>query len=241
MLFLLVAFLYSSVGFGGGSGYLAILSLSALAHEDLRFIALCCNILVVSINTINHIIQQTIDWKRFIILISLSIPLSFLGGYISLKPAPFYLLLGLTLLFSGCLMLYQLKKRSVRTSSMENNAVHNASVGGVIGLLSGMVGIGGGIFLSPYLHLRNWATETKIAAAASLFILVNSIAGITGQMVNHGSPANVNDYLPLISAVGIGSILGNTVSLKLFKPGWIKGMTAVLVILAAVRLLLRLV
>ena len=184
LLFFSVAVLYSSVGFGGGSSYLAILALTGIAFTQVRATALLCNIIVVSGNTWFFYHQKIFDWKKVLPLVLFSIPLAFIGGYLKINQTFFFILLGFTLLFAAITMWISKRIVSTDKKSINLNLTKNASYGGVIGFISGMVGIGGGIFLSPLLHLTNWDSPKKIAATASFFILVNSIAGLFGQYTN---------------------------------------------------------
>jgi uncharacterized protein len=240
--FLVIAILYSTVGFGGGSGYLAILSATGMDHEKMRFIALCCNILVVLLNTLIFIRKGVFDMKKVFPFILLSIPMAILGGWITLPTNFFFVLLGITLFAAGILMMVQLpyfgNLNVLKFKSQWSNTTKGGiMIGGVIGFISGLVGIGGGIFLAPFLHLNQWGKSITIAASASLFILVNSVAGISGQILNHGVPITLNEISLLLGAVVAGSLIGTTFTFRWINTDWIRGMTAVLVIFAAVRIL----
>ena len=184
LLFFIVAILYSSVGFGGGSSYLAILALTGIIFTQIRATALLCNIVVVSGNVFLFYRHKNLDWKKILPLIIFSIPLAVLGGYLKISQSFFFILLGLTLFFAAITMWISKKIISSEEKNTHLNLVKSASYGGLIGFISGMVGIGGGVFLAPLLHLTNWDTPKKIAATASFFILVNSIAGLLGQYSN---------------------------------------------------------
>ncbi|RCS27378.1 sulfite exporter TauE/SafE family protein [Polaribacter sp. WD7] len=239
VLFLIVAILYSSVGFGGGSSYLAILALTGIIFTQIRATALLCNIMVVSSNVILYHQQKQIDWKKIGPLVFLSVPLSFLGGYLKINQQLFFILLGVTLLFAAITM--WLSKRFVtendKTSS--TNPFKNATYGGIIGFISGMVGIGGGIFLAPILHLSNWDTPKKIAATASVFILVNSTSGILGQYLNPNFNIDWNLTSVLLGTVFIGGQIGNRISATLFTPILLKKITAVLIAVVSFRILIK--
>ncbi|WP_236548037.1 sulfite exporter TauE/SafE family protein [Polaribacter septentrionalilitoris] len=128
--------------------------------------------------------SKKIDWKKIIPLIVLSIPLSYLGGYLKISQQFFFILLRVTLLFASITMWLSKKIVASDEKNKKNNPLKNATYGGFIGFISGMVGIGGGIFLAPLLHLISWNTPKKIATTASVFILANSIAGLLGQFSN---------------------------------------------------------
>jgi len=237
LLFFIVAILYSSVGFGGGSSYLAILALTGITFTQIRATALLCNIIVVCGNVFLFSKNKIIDWKKIIPLVSLSVPFAFLGGYIKISQHFFFILLGITLLFTSISMWLSKKISSSNISKSKPNYFKNAGLGGFIGFISGMVGIGGGIFLAPLLHLTNWDTPKKIAATASLFILVNSIAGLIGQYQNPDFIIDWNLTTILLFTVFIGGQIGNRISSSYFTPIQLKKATAILIAFVSLRIL----
>ena len=239
ILFFTVALLYASVGFGGGSSYLAILALSSIAFTEMRAIALFCNIVVVCSNVFLFYKEKMIDFKKIIPLVIFSIPMAYIGGYLKITEQLFFILLGFTLLFASITMWISKKINSENEVLNKSNFIKNSSFGGFIGFISGMVGIGGGIFLSPLLHLTNWDTPKKIAATSSIFILVNSLAGLGGQISN--PKFTVNWYLTsiLLIAVFIGGQIGNRLSSKFLSPILLKKATAVLIAFVSIRILLK--
>jgi uncharacterized membrane protein YfcA len=239
ILFFTVALLYASVGFGGGSSYLAILALSSIAFTEMRAIALFCNMVVVTGNVFLFYKEKIIDFKKIIPLITFSIPMAYIGGYVKITEQLFFILLGFTLLFAAITMWISKKITSEKEMTNHSNFLKNSGFGGLIGFISGMVGIGGGIFLSPLLHLTNWDTPKKIAATSSVFILVNSLAGIGGQLSNPNF--TVNWYLTsiLLTAVFIGGQIGNKLSSKFLTPILLKKATAVLIAFVSIRILLK--
>ena len=239
LLFFLIAILYSSVGFGGGSSYLAILAITGIVFTQIRSISLLCNIAVVSLNVIHFQKQRLYDWKKVIPIISFSIPLAFIGGFIEVNKNIFFILLGFTLLLASFVMWFNKKTILERVNARHINLSKNSSYAGLIGLISGMVGIGGGIFLAPLLHLRQWDTPKRIAATASLFILLNSISGILGYSLNPSVSIDWNLTIMLIIVVLIGSFLGNRISQQLLTPLQIKKGTAILIAFVGVRILLK--
>ncbi len=240
-LFLIVAMLYASVGFGGGSSYLAILALTGLSFIQFRAIALLCNIVVVSSGTFIYVKNGYFDWRKIIPLTLMSVPLAFLGGYLKISQTFFFVLLGITLLVAAVLM--WISKYLVDSSGKikQNSIIKNSFLGGFIGFISGMVGIGGGVFLSPLLHLTHWDTPKKIAATSSFFILVNSIAGLFGQYLTHYNNSDFNFdtnlALVLMIAVFIGGQIGSRLSTSKLSPFIIKRMTAVLIAIVGFRIL----
>tara|TARA_B110000116_G_scaffold142189_1_gene123271 strand:- start:446 stop:1219 length:774 start_codon:yes stop_codon:yes gene_type:complete len=237
ILFFTVAILYSSVGFGGGSSYLAILALTAIAFTEIRATALLCNIAVVSGNVFLFYHQKKINWRKILPLILFSVPLAYLGGYLKISQQFFFILLGITLLFAAITMWVSKKIVSSDEKKGKTNPIKSASFGGSIGFISGMVGIGGGIFLAPLLHLTNWDTPKKIAVTTSFFILVNSIAGLLGQYSNPNFLIDWNLTSILLIIVFIGGQIGSRMSTNYFTPIQLKKATAILIALVGIRIL----
>ena len=238
-LFFTVAILYSSVGFGGGSSYLAILALTGMAFTQIRATALLCNIVVVSGNMLLFYKQDSFNWKKLFPLIIFSIPLSYLGGKLEISQKIFFILLGFTLFFAAISMWASNRIISSNEKKGDLSLSKNASYGGVIGLISGMAGIGGGVFLAPLLHLTNWDTPKRIAATASLFILLNSISGILGYSFNSDVSVEWDLAIMLIMVVLAGSFLGNRISQQFLTPIQIKKGTAILIAFVSIRILLK--
>lgn len=239
--FFIIAFIYSSVGFGGGSSYLALLALYAFPYQELRLIALVCNIIVVTGGTIIFIIHKEINWRKVLPLVIISIPLSYLGATLKLSENTFFVLLGVTLILSAVLLWInkKIETNQVTKNDLKSNIFVNMGLGGAIGFLSGMVGIGGGIFLSPLLNLYRWDTAKKIAATASVFILVNSISGIAGQLKSFPKSLDITVITLLCVSVFIGGQLGSRISAVKFNHLVIRRMTAVLVFAAGVEVLIK--
>ena len=237
LLFFTIAVLYSSVGFGGGSSYLAVLALTGLAFTQIRATALFCNIIVVVGNVYFFHRQKTYNYKKVVPLVLFSIPFAFIGGYLKIHQTLFFVLLGFTLLFAAISMWISKKIITSEKKSNPPNTIKNASYGGLIGFISGMVGIGGGIFLAPLLHLTNWDVPKKIAATASLFILVNSIAGLGGQYLNPEFTIDWNLTSVLLISVFMGGQIGSRYSNKFLKPVQLKKATALLIAFVSIRIL----
>jgi uncharacterized membrane protein YfcA len=237
LLFFIVAILYAAVGFGGGSSYLAILALTGIVFTQIRATALLCNIVVVSSNVFLFYHQKKIDWKKITPLILLSIPLAYLGGYLKIEQRFFFILLGCTLLFAAITMWISKKIISSDKKNIDSKQIRNISFGGIIGFISGMIGIGGGVFLAPLLHLTNWDTPKKIAATASVFILVNSVAGLIGQYSNPDFKIDWNLTSILLVTVFIGGQIGSRVSMFYLTPIQLKKATAILIAFVSIRIL----
>ncbi|MCF6220250.1 MAG: sulfite exporter TauE/SafE family protein [Robiginitomaculum sp.] len=237
-LFFLTALLYASVGFGGGSTYTALLVLAGANILIIPVISLMCNILVVSGNTWRYSRAGLISWARVWPFMVLSVPMALIGGRIHVPETIFIGLLALALLFAGLSLLFKpaVKPNPTAAASLALSAV----IGAGLGLLSGIVGIGGGIFLAPVLHRIGWGKAKEIAALCSLFILVNSVSGLTGQLVKLGGLEqleNTQPYWLLAPMVIIGGFIGNRMSVKVFSETTVRKMTAILVLFVAVRLL----
>lgn len=238
LIFFTIAFIYASVGFGGGSSYIAILALYALPFKEIRLIALVCNMIVVTGGTLLFIKKKQVRWRKILPIAICSIPLAFLGARLKISEDHFFILLGSALLVAAVLLWVKTKPEEPEEERTANTHwVRDGSIGGSIGFLSGMVGIGGGIFLSPLLNLLKWDTARHIAATASVFILVNSIAGLAGQMSNLPAVINYNRILLLGGAVFLGGQLGSRIGATKFNALIIRRLTAVLVFYAGIEVL----
>lgn len=238
LLFFFVATLYSSVGFGGGSSYLAILALTSLVFTQIRATALLCNIVVVTSGTIIYARNGNYNWKKVLPLILFSVPMAFAGGYLKISQTFFFVLLGFTLVTASVFMwASKYITHLSKNHKTDNSILKNASLGGIIGFISGMVGIGGGIFLAPLLHLTNWDSPKKIAATASFFILVNSIAGLIGQFQNPEFSIEPLITILLIVTVFIGGQIGSRLSAYKISPFALKRTTALLIAFVGLRIL----
>ena len=241
ILFLITATLYSSVGFGGGSTYLALLLIWGLPYNVFPIIALSCNIIVVSGNCFNYVRAGNLNVKLLIPYLIGSIPLAFIGGSLPVEKKIFEILLFAVLLIAGSLLLINFKSYDDKKESYRNIPYFmSIIIGGILGFISGIVGIGGGIFLSPILFLLKVARPKHIIVAASLFILINSVSGIIGQLTKNLILTEVQDYFYLLIAVLIGGQIGNYLNLKIFTSKLLALVTASLVLFVAIKLGLRL-
>ncbi|MDA7573411.1 TSUP family transporter [Candidatus Pelagibacter sp.] len=240
-LFFLTAILYSSVGFGGGSTYLALMLISGIPYQIFPVIALCCNIIVVSGNCLNYIRVGNINFKLLSPYLISSIPLAFIGGSLNIDKNIFEILLFMVLSLSGILLLLNFKSFDDRKEVFKKiPKIISILIGGSIGFVSGVVGIGGGIFLSPILLLLKTGKAKHVATAASLFILINSVAGLGGQFTKGFIFNEINNYWLLFLLVLLGGQLGNFLNIKFFPARVLVLVTAGLVIIVAIRMGLKL-
>ena len=236
--FLLVALIYSSVGFGGGSTYIALLAVSDQPVVHIPIVALSCNIIVVAIGSFMALVRRGVDWRIAAPFFLASVPMAFIGGTLRLTDQVFFLLLAVSLLVSAVLMLVDTQTENIEASRHSQWPLA-LGIGGFLGLLSGMVGIGGGIFLAPILHYLRWSSAKTIAAICSLFILVNSSAGLLGQILKVGAETWVNAMslnALLLLAVLIGGVVGARVVIEGINQRQVKRVTAVLIFLVGLRL-----
>jgi uncharacterized protein len=240
LLFFTIAAVYASAGFGGGSSYLAVMGLFSIPMQTMRPTSLMCNIVVVIGGTYILWKGGYLNFKKILPLSIASVPMTFLGGMMPLKEHTFFVLLGFSLIIAALLMAFQqyIKNETpVKQLSKGLKPLESSAVGGVIGFLSGMVGIGGGIFLSPILNLMKWDTPKNIAATASFFILVNSIAGLAGQLIQNKFVLDWQFALPLMCAVLLGGQIGSRFSDMKLNQIWVRRVTAALVFYAGVNIL----
>tara|TARA_Y100000591_G_C21810191_1_gene687425 strand:+ start:423 stop:1169 length:747 start_codon:yes stop_codon:yes gene_type:complete len=235
--FFVTAILYSSVGFGGGSTYLALLLIWGVPYYIFPIIALICNIIVVSGNSFNYIRAGNHNFKLLLPFLIGSIPFAFIGGTLIIEKETFEILLFLILFFAGTLLL--INNKSYENKKLKIKKIPNIisiSIGSFLGLISGIVGIGGGIFLSPILFLLKADNPKVIATTASLFILINSVSGILGQITKEAVLNEIENFLPLFISVLIGGFIGNYINLKILSNRVLAIITSLLVIFVAIRM-----
>lgn len=228
----IVAVMYSSVGHGGASGYLAVMAFLAVAPEVTRPTALVLNLFVAAIGTVQFYRAGFFSWQIFLPFAASSIPMAFVGGMIHLPTNVYKLVLGVVLTVAAARLAIRLRN---------DDEVHDPPlvaclvIGAVIGLLSGMVGVGGGIFLTPVLLLMRWA-ETRVAAGVSvLFIFVNSAAGLAGN-VEQLSKLSPNVWIWIAAAI-IGGIIGSTLGSRRFDSITLRRMLALVLLFAGIKLI----
>ena len=237
ILFFVTAILYASVGFGGGSTYLALLLLIGVPYYIFPVIALICNIFVVSGNSFNYIRAGNLNLKLLIPYLIGSMPLAYIGGSLEIDKNLFEFFLFLVLTFAGTMLLINFKSYDGENKKYKDiPIIISILIGGILGFVSGVVGIGGGIFLSPILFLIKAGKPKHIVTAASLFILINSIAGVIGQLTKNIVLIEVSNYWYLFLAVMIGGHIGNFLNLKVFPTKILALITATLVLFVAIRM-----
>ena len=240
ILFFVTSILYSSVGFGGGSTYLALLLIWGVPYFIFPVIALSCNIIVVSGNCFNYIKAGNLNFRLLYPYLIGSIPLTYIGGSLQIEKQLFEILLFLVLITAGTLLLFNFKTYGDREESYRKIPLSiSILIGGILGFISGVVGIGGGIFLSPILFLIRAGRPKHIVTIASLFILINSVSGIIGQLTKNDVLTEMLNYWYLLVAVLIGGQIGNFLNLKIFPVRIFALLTASLVLFVAFRMSFR--
>jgi len=277
LLFFVVAFLYSAVGHGGASGYLALMSIWHLAPEHMKPVALILNLVVSGIAFIQFYRQGHFLWRLFLPIAALSIPMAYLGGFTPLKDDVYQLGLGVFLVISVVLLNVNLRggislKNHDEQGVLKSETLHSsrgfvwiaAILGGGIGYVSGLLGIGGGILLSPVLLLLGWTQQKQTAAMGAAFIFVNSMSGLVGFVQQHplwdsaaekmsgvadqaitGGSVLVVYWLSVLMIVGalivpvmMGGVVGSWYGSKKFSHRGMKGILSVVLLIAAIKLLL---
>jgi uncharacterized membrane protein YfcA len=233
VLLMLVAFLYASVGHGGASGYLALMALFGFAPEVMRPTALLLNIFVSSIAFLSYFRSGHFSWKLFWPLAIMAVPAAYLGGLITPPTLLYKQLLGAFLIFPAIRFMFPFEPRA--GTQHEINIYWALVMGAGIGLLSGILGIGGGIILSPLLILLGWSDVKQAAAVSALFILVNSMAGLVGQMQQgiQFSP----DMLAMVGIALIGGLGGSYFGAFRFNQKTLKLSLSIVLLIAALKLL----
>ncbi len=234
LLLFLAALLYSSVGHGGASAYLAIMALIGMAPEEMRITALVLNLFVSAIGVWRFSRVGAFNLRLFAIFALASIPMAYIGGRIPMSPDYYRPLVGLVLIASAVLLLW-------RVQQIANRELHTPQLGlavpagGGLGLLAGLTGTGGGIFLSPLILLAGWEEARKTAGIAAAFIFVNSAAGLLGQY--HGLAKLPDNIGWLITAVAIGGFIGSSLSASRLPRTALLRLLAIVLVIAGGKLL----
>ena len=240
---LIIAAMYSSVGHGGASGYLAVLSLTAYAANDpvwLKQHAWSMNLLVAGIAFFAYKKSGFFDIKLALPFILASVPAAFIGGYLQVDNTVYDILLSITLVFAGW-KLYSTKDSHSSVEINKNPPLHIAiGVGFTIGFLSGIIGVGGGIFLSPIILLFGWSDPKTTAGISAVFIWVNSFSGLVGSTVSGQLALDVSTLIPFSIAVLIGGYIGSKFGSENFSQNSIRNMLVAVMLIAAIRQILDL-
>lgn len=232
--FFAIALIYAAVGFGGGSSYTALLTLTALEPQSIPPVSLLCNLLVVAGSAIHFHRRGHLDRGLAAPLLLGSVPCAFLGGWWPIRQDLFLGLLGGTLVLAGGALL--VRGWGGRGAIRPPSRPAGLAVGSGLGLLSGLVGIGGGVFLAPLMLWRNWAEPKSVAATCAVFILVNSVSGLLGQLAKLGSAAPLADHVWLFVAVLAGGQIGSLAGAGPIPQNLVRRLTAGLVMVAGLRI-----
>lgn len=244
-IFVVTALLYASIGFGGGSTYTAVLALAQTDYQLIAPVSQMCNIIVVTGGIIRFSRAKLMPWRRALILSFVAAPFTYFAARVPITQTVFLIILSTCLFVTGLILLLQKVEGDVPSQTAERT---NAGGGSILmamgaGALAGFVGIGGGIFLAPYLHLTRWARAKEIAATASLFILVNAVAGLAGQLAKLGSAQRLDDltaFWPLLLAVIVGGSIGSHLAVGRMPALLVRRFTALLILFVAGQIAWRL-
>jgi uncharacterized protein len=239
-LFFVAALIYSSVGFGGGSAYLALLSLSGIPLHTVAVLALVCNVIVVAGGSWHFVRAGHFSTGLTVPFLVASLPMAYLGGRYQLDADSLRIVMGLALMAAALALLQHRGREAEIARKIPGGSLWAAGalMGASIGGLSGLIGIGGGIFLAPVLHLLDWGTAKQIAATASIFILLNSLAGLAGKVTWIAEPAILTQYAILFVTVLAGGQMGSRLGAQRFPAVLVRRITAGVVFVAAVSLLI---
>ncbi|MCH1421926.1 MAG: sulfite exporter TauE/SafE family protein [Candidatus Poseidoniaceae archaeon] len=232
----LISTLYSSVGHGGASGYLALLSLTAFGQMDSAWLkqhAWVLNLAVAGLAFVHYSKNGHHVLSKSIPFLLASVPFAFIGGYLEVDGAIYDTLLSLTLIYAA-LRLYSGQHHTVE-ATFEPVRLQAYSFGAGIGFFSGIIGVGGGIFLSPILLLKKWATPKTAAATAALFIWVNSAAGLLGATASGQLNLEINILFPFLIAVGIGGFIGSRYGSRYADQKTVQNILIVVLLLASIK------
>ncbi len=239
ILIFFVAALYSSVGHGGASGYLAVLSFFAVSPEKMSTTALMLNVLVAGLATWSYYQAKHLSMKLAWPFILASIPAAFVGGTIRISEKAYFMLLALVLLFAAFRLVFSSLAGTDQTSDQPVNPAISLPLGAGIGILSGIVGVGGGIFLSPIMLLMKWASVKQTAAVSALFIVVNSFAGLGGRALR-GS-FDVSTSIPIVAAAFAGGLLGSYFGASKFSGLVLRRILGLVLAIAAFKLIVTMI
>jgi uncharacterized membrane protein YfcA len=229
----LVALLYSSVGHGGASGHLAVMALFSVSSTVTRPAALVLNVFVASIAFVQFYRAKSFDWRIFLPFAAASVPLAYLGGRVQLAEPVYRIILGVCLILAAVRLSIQLKSE---TEPMRPPIVVCLLIGAILGFVSGLVGVGGGIFLTPVLLLMNWSDTKTAAGVSALFIVVNSLSALTA-VSRDLSQLSSTVYVWIIAAI-VGGIIGSTLGSRRFDSLTMRRVLAIVLVFAGIKLFL---
>lgn len=232
--FFFVALLYSSVGHAGATGYLAVMAIAGIQPALMKPTALVLNIFVASIASYNYFKKDAISFRILVPLIVISIPCAYIGGRISLPPHYYKPLVGIFLLYAASRAFFTAKEKSLYLVDKPNR-ISLSIVGGALGFLSGLTGVGGGVFLSPLMLMFRWAPIRVISGTAAGFILVNSISGMAGLIST--TTQTINGIAYLIAAVVLGGFIGSEYGSHRFQTATIQKLLAATLLIAGIKLI----
>jgi uncharacterized membrane protein YfcA len=229
-LFLIVSFAYSSVGMGGGSSYTALMAIFGIGHLAIPMISLTLNLFVTTVGSFNFIRNRHGRISLILPFLITSIPMSYIGGSLRLPKGIFYWIL-LTTLISVALRIYIFDDTSLRLNiTKTQQVILSLLIGSVLGLVAGILGIGGGIYLVPLIIILGLGTQKEAAACGAVFIWVNSVSGLAARL--QYNPINFTEYLPLILAVLVGGALGSYMGSSKFSPRTMEKMLGGIIVVA---------
>lgn len=235
--FFIIAALYSSVGHAGASGYLAIMALLSFPSNEIKPVSLILNIVVALISSYRFLKEGFFDRKVFVLFSIFSIPMAFIGGYFKIDDKLFKILAGIFLIISALMIALKTTQKDKQTYTIQPVPIWKAGIiGSSIGYISGLIGVGGGIFLSPILMLFRWASPKNVSGISALFILVNSILGLLGHISSINQlPKNI--FLWVISVI-IGGLIGSYWGTKKINTTGIYIILAIVLISAGLKMIL---
>jgi uncharacterized protein len=235
LLFFIVAFIYGSVGHGGASGYLAVLTLTGFFSPAFVPVVLVLNILVSSVALYNYGSRGHFHWNLFWPFALASVPAAFFGGVIQFEVQAFYITAGLVLIVMAVILFYRTFHKKVKQKYKSVNIPAALLFGAGVGYFSGLMGVGGGIFLSPLIYFLGWGSMRQIAAVSALFIFVNSLSGLAGHAMS--TQILWSTALSLSLPVLAGGYLGSRIGVKTVKPDYIQILLAVVLVIAGIKML----
>lgn len=234
---LVAAFGYAAVGHGGASAYLAALALAGIAPAEMRPIALVLNILVSSLATYKFCRAGYFRWRLFWPFAAVSIPFAYLGGAITLPGQAYKVLVGMVLLYAAWQLWQSARRGDELRAARQPPLAWAMAIGAVMGLLAGLTGVGGGIFLSPLLIMMGWGGTKQTSAVAAPFILLNSAAGLAAVFI--AKSASLPAYVPILGvAVLAGGWLGAEYGSRRFANPLVRRLLAVVLALAGTKMVL---